>query len=653
VETTLRRIGDTLGALVDALTSAWAAGAWRPETWPPTMWILLGALVVLILLAAVRRRRPPPLEVRPPQLLITQGEIIPDTPADAAPRRRRRGIDPSAAAAGSLTMTVSNLSRYPVQLLEVAVREESRGAPRVAEVDAVVPAMGSVDVAVRVPLALRGDGWIDVYCYAAAPRHKVHRHRAELVWEPWAARFKVAPMEQVASPVRQLASEDRKARFELAEPPAPEVVRQDVPPAAAAPVVDRVARGGDRGVTRAVGERPTAVSRVAPTAPVAAEAWGDGGAEEATGFEHREAASLGALWDRLPEGEPAARASRSDQPGEAAGPLARLEPAAAETSAPVKPPRVASSSISPASRAPRSDEESAVPTSLGAVGGASAAHPRGATPGGAPAPGNGQDDAPSAPAAPSSHPRRSEPPLPPAASPPAVSQPAPLPPAAPSPGAPSPVAAPPAAPTPRPGPGSAGRPVVACGDAQVVRTVVDGGVVAAARPPAPASGRRRRRRPSGRPAPAPPASVPSSGGPSGVAPRTPPLPESRRATATPAPPTATPAPPTATPAPPTRRRPRRRRPRRSARVRCRRRRRRPRRRARRHRRRRPRRRTRLRPRRRRWHHRLRPLGPRRRRPAAVRGWSSPTSSEPGRRLVGTPGEPGYGGGSQPAGTLRT
>jgi hypothetical protein len=526
VETTLRRIGDTLGALIDALTSAWAAGAWRPETWPPTMWILLGALVVLILLAALRRRRPPPLEVRPPQLLITQGEIIPDTPADAAPRRRRRGIDPSAAVAGSLTMTVSNLSRYPVQLLEVAVREESRGAPRVAEVDAVVPAMGSVDVAVRVPLALRGDGWIDVYCYAAAPRHKVHRHRAELVWEPWAARFKVAPMEQVASPVRRLASEDRKARFELVEPTVPEVVGQEFPPATAAPVADRVARGGDRSVTRAVGERPTAVSRVAPTAPIDAEAWGDGGVEAASGLEQGEAASLGALWDRLPEGEPAERVSRSDPPGEAVGPLARLEPAAAETSAPVKPPRVASSSISPASRAPRSDEDVVAPPAAD-VGGASAARPW--APGGAPASGNGRDDAPSAPSSPSSHQRRSGPPTSPAASPPAASPPAPLPPAAPA--TTAPIRAVPAPP--------AGRSVPAVAPVSSEPSSAAASPTAA-RPPAP---------PTGRPTPAPPASVPSTGGPSGAAPRTPPLPESRRATAPPVPPTAA-APPMAPPTTP-------------------------------------------------------------------------------------------------------
>jgi hypothetical protein len=152
-------------------------------------------------------------------------------------------------------MTVSNLSRYPVQLLEVALRDGRRGAPRVAIVEAVVPAMGSVSVSGRVPLGLRGDGWMDVYCYAAAPKVKMHRHRVEVVWEPWAARFKVAPLEQVSVPARRLASDEPDARFledDLPEPTDHGVVagtpperppeRRDAPspnPVRPAPIADR------------------------------------------------------------------------------------------------------------------------------------------------------------------------------------------------------------------------------------------------------------------------------------------------------------------------------------------------------------------------------------------------------------------------------
>jgi hypothetical protein len=354
LETTLRRIGETIGALIDALSSAWAEGAWRPEGWPPTMWVLMGALFVLLALLAMRRGRPRPLEVRPPQLLITQGEIVPDTVPDAPARRRRRGIDPSGSAAGDLTMTVSNLSRYPVQLLEVALREETRGAPRVAEVEAVVPAMGSVEVAVRVPLAIRGDGWIDLYCYAAAPRHKVHRHRAELVWEPWASRFKVAPMEQVAAPVRQLASEDRRARFDVVEPVGATVAVAAVPPAddaaaGAAPAPERGSvRGPDRAAARTVGgDRPTAVSRVASVTSPATEPPAED--DLAAPADATEAASLGALWDRLPEaGRPPSDAPAPE--ADVAGSLVPSRPANRVPNLGEKPARVASSSITPTVR---------------------------------------------------------------------------------------------------------------------------------------------------------------------------------------------------------------------------------------------------------------------------------------------------------------
>ena len=228
METALRRIADMLEAFFEAASAWFATGAWRPETWPGITWVLVAALVVLTWLLAWRRRAPRTLDVRPPQLLVTSGEVVPDGTDEPGVRpsgRRRRRLEPVAhAAAGAYAMTVSNLSRYPVQLLEVALRDGRRGAARVATLDAIVPAMGSVSVSGRIPLGLRGDGWLDLYCYAAAPRVKTHRHRVELVWEPWAARFKAAPLEQVSVPARRLASDEPDAWFleddapDLAEP---------------------------------------------------------------------------------------------------------------------------------------------------------------------------------------------------------------------------------------------------------------------------------------------------------------------------------------------------------------------------------------------------------------------------------------------------
>ena len=374
METTLRRIADTLGALRDAVETAWSEGAWSPESWPPTLaWWLL-ALAALLMLAALRRGRPRPLDVRPPQLLITQGEVVPD-PDAGVPTRRRRPSDPSGAQGGTLAMTVSNLSRYPVQLLEVALRGESRGAPRVAEVEAVVPAMGAVEVVTRLPLGLQGDGWLDLYCYAAAPRHKTHRHRAELVWEPWAARFKVAPMEQVVTPARRLASDERNARFDLpavlgeatvvapaataatvppveprptpvvAAPPAsvptPSATPVPAPPASARPLASRgapeereTAREAPHDAVRAEAHdavRANARGAVRAEAhdAVRAEARGavragtdDAGPGTAAG--DRTNPSLGALWSRLPR-----RGGRADPQAVDVAPGERGDPPAA------------------------------------------------------------------------------------------------------------------------------------------------------------------------------------------------------------------------------------------------------------------------------------------------------------------------------------
>ena len=273
LETTVRRILDTVAAFNDAAWAWWTDVA-AQGSWPPSLGPWLLALIVLLLLAALRRRRPPPLEVRPPQLLITQGEVVPEAAPQAPARRRRRAGDPGAAQVGRLTMTVSNLSRYPVQVLEVALRQESRGAPRVAELEAVVPPLGALEVEARVPLGLAGDGWLDVYCYAAAPRHKLHRHRAELVWEPWVSRFKVAPMEQVTAPTKRLASDEGKALFDLPEPPrsasvepiAPAPTGAGVRPDAAAPAGSAAAK------PPAIAATPSAVTALPAAAPLAAGA---------------------------------------------------------------------------------------------------------------------------------------------------------------------------------------------------------------------------------------------------------------------------------------------------------------------------------------------------------------------------------------------
>jgi len=313
----VRRILETATAFGEAAWAWWSDLA-AEASWPPALGPWLLALVALLLLAALRRRRPPPLEVRPPQLLITQGEVQPEAGPPPSPHRRRRPGDPGAAAAGRLKMTLSNLSRYPVQVLEVALRQESRGAPRVAELEAVVPPLGALELEARVPLGLSGDGWLDVYCYAAAPRQKLHRHRAELVWEPWVSRFKVAPMEQATAAAKRLASDERNAVFELPEPPAEAVVAapaqvahvggaQVAPPRASRDAAPGPARGASRDEPPTSDAAPPATAEAPEPTPEPAKPVPD-------------ATPLGALWARLPKGgagRGAADARGGDERGEA------------------------------------------------------------------------------------------------------------------------------------------------------------------------------------------------------------------------------------------------------------------------------------------------------------------------------------------------
>lgn len=271
METALRRIADALMTFVDDTVARYGGEAWWPSNWPGITWALLAVLLVLLWVASRRRRRPRGLDVRPPQLLVTNGEVVPvvagEGATDGRGTGRRRRLDAVVHAdSGTLAMTVSNLSRYPVQVLEVALRDEPRGAPRVVAVDAVVPAMGSVTVEGPVPLALRGDGWLDLYCYAAATRAKLHRHRVELVWEPWSARFKVAPLEQVVVAVRRLASDEPRARFldDAVVGAASSRAHRDAVAAPAAPDADGGRRAVVVDVPPVVPEAPRTVVAPAP-----------------------------------------------------------------------------------------------------------------------------------------------------------------------------------------------------------------------------------------------------------------------------------------------------------------------------------------------------------------------------------------------------
>ncbi len=182
------------------LRSWWHALSPDPSTWAPFTWVLLAvlAVIVIVLLSRPRRRS----AARRPELLISHGElrVLGAAAATAATSLRAPDRAPFA-----LSMTVSNLSPVPVQLLELAVRTNGSAAPTTAEVPAVLPPHGAVDVSADLREAGGDEGTLELYVYAPDMPPKAFRVRARLLWEPWNARFRVLPLDQKVEAARGFA----------------------------------------------------------------------------------------------------------------------------------------------------------------------------------------------------------------------------------------------------------------------------------------------------------------------------------------------------------------------------------------------------------------------------------------------------------------
>lgn len=196
----LEQMALSVSATWRALRDWFAEQGANPLGWSVGVWLALGAALLLLLWLALRPRRPRrPRAVGRPELLVSQGEIAP-LPESSLWR---------------LTMAVSNLNGYPVQLLELALTEKGGGPVRIADLDLLVPPNGSSRVELELDPLLADEGGIELFAYTAATRRRVWRLRAGFVWEPWNDRYKIDPLRQRVDAARTLASaRERRERQE-------------------------------------------------------------------------------------------------------------------------------------------------------------------------------------------------------------------------------------------------------------------------------------------------------------------------------------------------------------------------------------------------------------------------------------------------------
>ncbi len=124
-------------------------------------------------------------------ILLSKGEI-----------RRSSEFDPL------LSLRVSNLNVFPIQILELSIDSEAMTMPIVVDLAELVAANDSISIELELEQNIVGDDGL-VYLFAYLPRQakKLYRLKASYSYEPWAGRYKISPLKQQIKRVRQLDSQ--------------------------------------------------------------------------------------------------------------------------------------------------------------------------------------------------------------------------------------------------------------------------------------------------------------------------------------------------------------------------------------------------------------------------------------------------------------
>lgn len=181
-------MGEALRTTLQTLQDALRGFSPPPTLWSWLAWGLL-ALAALLLVALLRRRQA--RKSRGPQLFISRGEIS--------------QVENSALE--QLSLKLSNLNDYPVQLLELAVKTERMPTPMSIDAVELLPPHQAIELEAELPHDIVGDhGVVFAYSYVPQQRGTLYRLQAAFVWEPWNKRYKISPLGQSVRPVRSLSS---------------------------------------------------------------------------------------------------------------------------------------------------------------------------------------------------------------------------------------------------------------------------------------------------------------------------------------------------------------------------------------------------------------------------------------------------------------
>ncbi len=163
----------------------------NPNTWSLAIWLLLLAAIVLVFLIARAFLPKPKLGNSDPELLVSRGIVQ----------------QPESSPTQILTLKVSNLNDYPVQLLEMSLQSELMSLPFMVEAAEIIGPHAAIELQAVLPNNIVGDsGVLEIYTYLSKRQNKIYKLSTRFEWEPWAQRYKIEPMGQKLRKVRMLAS---------------------------------------------------------------------------------------------------------------------------------------------------------------------------------------------------------------------------------------------------------------------------------------------------------------------------------------------------------------------------------------------------------------------------------------------------------------